>query len=288
MNKNSPNAKITCAVDTDGLENALVIPPYSEPHIEQNINATKTLNDIFTMDFDFQPGSLENNVAIEFLLAEKVADCRSAFIDISHYGMLHYSTNFPRITESKISYPGYFQQGVYHHFSLSFFKGSLNCYIDQFHVLSLPACGFNPIKYSLGFKGPLHFRNFRVATGKETNLFYKLTPAKSFVTHVFSFADDKSTIMPESMRYIHHLARYLKENPSMTLEINVHNDNDGDPAIIKRLTQVRAEEIKKQLVLAGIDLKRLTTKGWGDTKPIKPNDTPEGRYENRRVELIKQ
>jgi outer membrane protein OmpA-like peptidoglycan-associated protein len=90
------------------------------------------------------------------------------------------------------------------------------------------------------------------------------------------------------MRYIHHLARYLKENPSMTLEINVHNDNDGDPAIIKRLTQVRAEEIKKQLVLAGIDLKRLTTKGWGDTKPIKPNDTPEGRYENRRVELIKQ
>ncbi|MBX6362085.1 MAG: OmpA family protein, partial [Acidobacterium ailaaui] len=53
------------------------------------------------------------------------------------------------------------------------------------------------------------------------------------------------------------------------------------------LSQQRADAVKEQLVKMGIDASRLTTKGYGDTKPIDTNDTPEGRANNRRVEFIK-
>ena len=55
-----------------------------------------------------------------------------------------------------------------------------------------------------------------------------------------------------------------------------------------KLSQDRADEVKKQLVSLGINETRLTTKGYGASKPIQSNTTPEGKAENRRVEFIKK
>ncbi|MDP4131847.1 MAG: OmpA family protein, partial [Bacteroidota bacterium] len=54
------------------------------------------------------------------------------------------------------------------------------------------------------------------------------------------------------------------------------------------LSQQRAEAVKAQLVSMGIDASRLTCMGFGDTKPISDNNTPEGKANNRRVEFIKK
>jgi len=79
----------------------------------------------------------------------------------------------------------------------------------------------------------------------------------------------------------------LKSNPDLKFEIDGHTDNTGDAAHNMTLSQQRADAVKTQLVKMGIDGGRLSTKGFGDTKPISDNSTPEGRANNRRVEFVR-
>ena len=119
-------------------------------------------------------------------------------------------------------------------------------------------------------------------------IFDKILTENKFVTRVIHYEISKSSIKPESMEFLKQLAIWLKKNTMVKLEIDGHTDSEGDVAANMKLSQDRADEVKKQLVLLGIDSNRLTTKGYGATKPIKSNDTEEGKAENRRVEFIKR
>jgi OOP family OmpA-OmpF porin len=77
----------------------------------------------------------------------------------------------------------------------------------------------------------------------------------------------------------------MKKNPDLTVEIDGHTDNTGTAAYNMTLSEKRAEAIKDHLVTRGIDPKRITTKGFGFTKPAASNDTKAGRAKNRRVEF---
>jgi len=118
--------------------------------------------------------------------------------------------------------------------------------------------------------------------------FNKILTDNKFVTHAIHFDVKKSTIRPESIEFIKQLAAWLKTNPSIKLEIDGHTDSDGEATANLKLSQARADEVKKQLVAQGIATNRLTTQGFGATKPIAPNTTPEGKANNRRVEFIKK
>ncbi len=161
-----------CSVQEDSLENVLIIPAYAETHLEQNINAKHNVNDVFSLELDFYLGPQESNIAVDFQLAEKLSDCRSAFISVFQSGSIHYSTFYPKINEITYHYPGYMEVAAWHHMSISWFKGSLNCYIDQFKIISVPATGYNPIIFGLSARGPARIKNFRLATGIEVNKFF--------------------------------------------------------------------------------------------------------------------
>lgn len=77
----------------------------------------------------------------------------------------------------------------------------------------------------------------------------------------------------------------LKANPSLKLRIEGHTDSRGSAKYNQKLSENRAKAVKEYLVKRGIKAGRLTTKGYGFTMPIAPNDTPEGMAKNRRVEL---
>jgi outer membrane protein OmpA-like peptidoglycan-associated protein len=79
----------------------------------------------------------------------------------------------------------------------------------------------------------------------------------------------------------------MKDNAALKLEVGGHTDSDGDAAKNLALSQARADAVKKALVDQGVDAARLTTKGYGATKPIDLNTTPEGKANNRRVEFAK-
>ena len=115
----------------------------------------------------------------------------------------------------------------------------------------------------------------------------KFTDAK-IVTHGINFDVDKSSIKPESMGTLNMIVQVLKENPEIKFEIDGHTDNSGTSAHNLELSQHRADAVKAQLISMGVDASRLSSKGFGDTKPIASNDSPDGKANNRRVEFVKQ
>ena len=64
-----------------------------------------------------------------------------------------------------------------------------------------------------------------------------------------------------------------------------HTDNIGQPEANKTLSQARAEAVRRQLIEYGCHPEKISAFGYGDLKPVAPNDTEEGRQLNRRVEI---
>ena len=111
----------------------------------------------------------------------------------------------------------------------------------------------------------------------------------SVALHGILFDTGKSTIKPESAATLQTIAQVLNEDASLKLEIQGHTDNVGMPAANLKLSQERAAAVKAHLIqTGGIGADRLTTAGFGDTKPVADNSTEEGRAQNRRVELVKK
>ena len=109
------------------------------------------------------------------------------------------------------------------------------------------------------------------------------------MTYGITFDVNKADIKPESYGTLKSIADVLTENPGVKVKITGHTDSDGDDARNLDLSKRRAESVKNELnAKFGIDASRLTTEGAGETKPVAPNDTPENKAKNRRVEFLKQ
>jgi outer membrane protein OmpA-like peptidoglycan-associated protein len=167
----------------------------------------------------------------------------------------------------------------------------LKVYIDQYRALTVPDMKTSADSFQImgigDHKTPLTFTNFRVASGGNQNMIgQKFTDAK-IITYGINFDIDKSTLRPESMGTFNQIKRIMSDNPDLNFEIGGHTDNTGTAPHNLSLSQQRADAVKAQLVSMGIDGARLSTKGYGDTKPIAPNTTPEGKANNRRVEFVR-
>jgi OOP family OmpA-OmpF porin len=108
-----------------------------------------------------------------------------------------------------------------------------------------------------------------------------------YVSHAIQFDTGSDQLRPESINVIKEVAAALQKQPALKLRIEGHTDSTGDAAKNLDLSKRRAESVKGALVKMGIGADRLTTEGFGQTKPMAPNDTPQGRAENRRVEFVK-
>jgi outer membrane protein OmpA-like peptidoglycan-associated protein len=100
----------------------------------------------------------------------------------------------------------------------------------------------------------------------------------------FKRASDQIT--PDSYASLYRLATMLNKKTNYILEVNGHTDNTGNPAGNLALSVRRADAVKKYLMTKGIKDERITTHGYGDTRPLNENKTEEDRAKNRRVELL--
>lgn len=100
------------------------------------------------------------------------------------------------------------------------------------------------------------------------------------------FDTGKSTIKPESYSNLDAIVAVMNEYANSKFEITGHTDNVGKPLSNKKLSEDRAAAVMLYLVEKGIASSRLSSQGFGDTKPIADNKTVQGRNQNRRVEII--
>ena len=106
-----------------------------------------------------------------------------------------------------------------------------------------------------------------------------------WVLHNVHFDVNKAEIKPRYYPILDEVVLVLKKNPDVRIEIQGHTDNTGTPSYNKKLSERRARAIMDYLVSHGISQNRLTAVGYGESRPIASNATPEGRQMNRRVEL---
>ncbi len=180
----------------------------------------------------------------------------------------------------------------WHHIAVAYKNNQMKVYVDKYRVLLVPQVGLTPTHLEMEGIGsqdnPIIFKSFKIADSVQ---FYmtgqKFTDAK-LVTHGINFDIDKATITPQSMGTLNMIVKLMQDNPDVKFEVDGHTDNTGTPAHNLVLSQQRAAAVTAQLTTMGIDASRLSSKGFGDTKPIADNSTLDGKANNRRIEFVKQ
>lgn len=99
------------------------------------------------------------------------------------------------------------------------------------------------------------------------------------------FERTRPDVLPQSIPVIRKLADIMLERPRLYILIAGHTDSVGDSNAKQKLSEERAEAIKKILGEMGVPAHRVDTAGYGDTRPVAPNDTEENKSRNRRVEI---
>ena len=101
------------------------------------------------------------------------------------------------------------------------------------------------------------------------------------------FETNKASIKPESGSLLEEITNVIKQNPQIKrLSIEGHTDSTGADKHNQKLSEQRAEAVRDHLVQHGVEAERLSSRGWGESKPIGDNSTAIGREENRRVEFV--
>lgn len=108
---------------------------------------------------------------------------------------------------------------------------------------------------------------------------------KSLVLKNVLFETGKAVLLPQSYPELDMLANYLIDNKTYKIEISGHTDNVGNETTNAKLSELRAKAVSDYLITKSVDPGRITHKGYGSTMPIVPNDSEEGRKQNRRVEF---
>ncbi len=161
---------------------------------------------------------------------------------------------------------------------------------DGNYLVTLPVG--NDYAFNVHRKGYLFYSENFDLTGKAPDSTYEvdipLQPievnANIVLKNVF-FDTKKTELKPESITELDNVVRLMNENPTIKIQIIGHTDNIGKPADNLKLSTGRAVAVVNYLLLKGVKNERLSFKGFGDTKPIAPNTTEQGRALNRRTEM---
>ena len=171
---------------------------------------------------------------------------------------------------------------------------ALKLYADEKRIANIPNAGFQRGRalalYLQGRddeKNAVYVTRIRVAESNK-DIYDELSASGRWTTQGILFETGKSDLKPESTPTLKAIAAALKGHPDLKVEIQGHTDNVGSAASNMTLSQARAEAVKAALESEyAVDAGQLTAKGYGDTKPMTKNATPEGRANNRRVEIVK-
>ncbi|HEY0432920.1 MAG TPA: OmpA family protein [Chitinophagaceae bacterium] len=272
-------------------ELAMFLTEGNYAQVSPRMKTDKYLTDPFTVEYDYYNKDDSYGLVTFLTRIDKACDCESTAdikvgsSDVTFGGSVDFSKDFPEdIKGDKFI-------NKWHHVAIAVKNRQLKVYVDQYRILVVPDTKDDFFSVKFGGIGsddhPLIFKNVRIAAGGQMNMIGKKFTESKIVTHGINFDVDKAVIRPESMGTLNMIVQVMKDNPEIKFEVDGHTDNSGAATHNLTLSQQRADAVKDQLAKMGIDASRLTSKGFGDTKPISDNNTLEGKANNRRVEFVK-
>jgi outer membrane protein OmpA-like peptidoglycan-associated protein/uncharacterized protein YegJ (DUF2314 family) len=125
---------------------------------------------------------------------------------------------------------------------------------------------------------------------KTETLSVNAPPPKACTIEVYgvNFDFNKATLRPESEPVLQAVLKLFTGTPSFSAEVSGHTDNIGTEDYNMKLSDARAAAVKTWLVQHGVAATRVSSRGYGDTRPLVPNDNDADRFKNRRVELRRE
>ncbi len=134
---------------------------------------------------------------------------------------------------------------------------------------------------------PTLISNIRIATGGRS-LYDALSADGRVVTRGIRFDTGSDRLRPESTPVLREIGDMLRRHGDLRLRVEGHTDATGSDDVNQRLSAQRAQAVRRYLIEEyGVAADRLEAAGLGSSRPIDSNDTPEGRQNNRRVELAR-
>jgi outer membrane protein OmpA-like peptidoglycan-associated protein len=242
------------------------------------------LPEVFTVEFDLY---LNNPNSFQVYFYDEKNQKRPAnfeVLDIRH-NSLSLSPASSRIPNNETI------KNQWAHISIAYTNGKMKAYINETRLINIPHLDFDPMGitlyvYSASDQNKFYIKNFRIAEGG-VKFYDRFIQDGKIVSNGIRFDVGKASLLPESMGVINEIYDLLAEHPEVKLSIEGHTDSDGDLEMNQQLSDDRAMTVMNQLVAMGITKDRLISKGFGESKPIDTNDTPEGKANNRRVEFVK-
>ena len=250
------------------------------------IKLPEQLPERFTVEFDVTPGYNSNWIILKF--AEKSEDDVRFRLyggkgEGGVFGAKHQSQGqtVQPIADGELFRARIMADGRY-----------VKVYMNDTRVANIPNAELgrsNMITVEVPAKvdAPVFFTNLNVMAGGK-KLYDAIAAEGRVATQGIYFDTGSDRIRPESTPTLKEIAAMLSEHADLKLTIEGHTDNVGQAAANQALSEQRAEAVRQSLITTfGVDASRLTAKGLGATKPAASNETPEGRQQNRRVELVK-
>lgn len=100
-----------------------------------------------------------------------------------------------------------------------------------------------------------------------------------------TFASDSADISSGFYSVLNRIAQSLNNYPETRIQVNGYTDSTGKDAHNQELSQRRANTVAQYLIVQGVSSSRIVANGFGSSNPIASNSTPDGRLQNRRVEI---
>ncbi len=162
---------------------------------------------------------------------------------------------------------------------------------EMFVIEKLPEADFELLAKAPNYKDETAFIKKDSETVKEKKdieiYLRKLSDIPAIYKEQILFAFNEYLLTKKQTEFLDKLAGYLLEHPKDILEVGGHTDNIATKEYNVKLSQMRADEVKKYLVKKGIAEDRLFSRAYWYSQPVGDNKTPEGRTQNRRVNFNK-
>jgi len=242
------------------------------------------LPDVFTIEFDMYFGYSYAEIFLYDRKNQKPPSGSSQYnLDISYDKMdiASFSSKLPRDVVQK----------RWAHVAIAYTNGKFKAYLDDTRLINIPRMEINPTGFSIysyhaSNEYPIYIKNVRIAEGG-VKYYDRVMQDGKIIANGIRFDVGKATIKPESMGIINEVAGLMQEHPELKFSVEGHTDSDGNDELNMELSQKRAESVMNEMIGMGIAKDRLQAKGYGESKPITGNASPEDKANNRRVEFVK-